>query len=322
MSNKKTKIAITIGDPNGIGPEIILKIFNSAKSRYNLTVIGPKKVLNFYSQLLNFNSIPDEFIIDLPAHKNFTPKPGNVDKVAGRISGDAIITGIELCMSGYFDAMVTMPISKNSLNLGGYKYQGHTEIIQDYTYSLYTYMIMNHGKINFLPLTTHIPIKNVPENITKKLLRDIIIHSNNTIVRDFKILKPSIAVLGLNPHSGDKGVIGKEEINTIIPVIKKLKDEGLNVSGAYPADGFFAYELYKQFDLTIGMYHDQVLIPFKIISGGKGVNYTGGTKIIRTSPAHGTAFDIAGTGMADTGSTLKAIELAIKISINRKGKNV
>lgn len=322
MIQNRTKVALTIGDPNGIGPEIILKIFNSTKSKYKLTVIGPKKVLDFYSELLGLDLIPEENIIDLPAYKNFKAKPGKIDKVAGRISGDAIITGIELCMSGYFDAIVTLPISKNSLNLGGYKYQGHTEIIQDYTDSGQTLMIMNFGKINFIPLTTHIPIKNVSENITKKLLKDKIILSNNSIVKDFKTFKPSIAILGLNPHSGDNGIIGKEEIKTIIPVIKELKDEGLNVSGAYPADGFFAYELYKQFDLTIGMFHDQVLIPFKIISKGKGVNFTGGAKIIRTSPAHGTAFNIAGAGIADTNSTIKAIELAIEISMNRKDKNV
>lgn len=322
MIKRKTKIAVSVGDPNGIGPEIILKIFNSPKFKYNLTVIGPKKVFKYYSDFLGLDTIPDDNIIDLPAYKQFKPHPGRTDKVAGRISGDAIITGVELCMTGYFDALVTLPISKKSLNLGGYKFPGHTEIIQDYTNSSNSLMIMHSGKVNFLPLTTHIPLKNISETITKKLLRNTIILSNNTLVKDFKIFKPSIAVLGLNPHSGDKGVIGKEEIKTIIPVIEELKNEGLNVSGAYPADGFFAYDLYKRFDLIIGMYHDQVLIPFKIISGGHGVNYTGGTKIIRTSPAHGTAFDIAGSGIAETGSTVKAIELAIKTSFNRKGKNV
>lgn len=322
MSKVRTKIAVSLGDPNGIGPEIILKIFNSSKLKYNLTVIGPKKVFKFYSELLGFDSIPDENIIDLPAYKAFKPKPGTIDGVAGRLSGDAVITGIELCMTGYFDALVTLPISKKSFNLGGYKFPGHTEMIKDYTNSLYSIMIMHSGKLNFLPMTTHIPIKNVSISITKKLLRNTIILSNNILVRDFKIIKPSIAVLGLNPHSGDKGIIGKEELRTIIPVIQELKNEGLNISGAYPADGFFAFELYKQFDLIIGMYHDQVLIPFKLISGGNGVNYTGGTKVIRTSPAHGTGFDIAGCGIADTCSTVKAIELAIKTSMNRKGKNV
>jgi len=322
MSKKRTKIAISLGDPNGIGPEIALKIFNSSKLKYNLTVIGPKKVFQYYSELLGFDSIPEDNIIDLPAYKNFNPKPGVTDSTAGRISGDAVVTGIELCLTGYFDALVTLPISKKSLNLGGYKFPGHTEMIQDYTNSLNSLMIMHSGRLNFLPLTTHVPIKDVSELITKKLLRNTIILANNILVRDFKIFKPSIAVLGLNPHSGDKGVIGKEEIKTIIPVIEELKNEGLYVSGAYPADGFFAYELYKQFDIIIGMYHDQVLIPFKFISGGNGVNFTGGTKIIRTSPAHGTGFDIAGSGMADTGSTVKAIELAIKTSLNRKGKNV
>lgn len=316
----KPSILLTCGDVNGIGPELGLKIFRIKEitDKFDLKIIGPKKVFGYYSELLKIKNIPYKDILDLSYFENYEPKTGNVDAVAGKISGDAIKLGVELCLKNYFDALVTLPINKESLNLGGYTYQGHTEMLSHLTASKNTFMLMYSKALKIVPVTIHIPVKKIPSSINKSILTEKIISVNNTLVKTFKIKKPKIAVLSLNPHSGDGGLIGTEEIKIIEPVINSLSDLGFNIRGPFSADGFFGSRMFKKFDVVLSMYHDQAMVPFKILSVDKGVNFTGGLKIIRTSPAHGTAFDISGKGKADVSSTLEAILLAGKLAGNSK----
>lgn len=308
----KKRILITTGDANGIGPELGLKIFSNKEltEKYELKIIGPKSVFYFYSKLLKIRAIPEKDILDLPAYGGYEPAPAKIDAVSGKIAGDAIKLGVDLCVKNYFDALVTLPISKESLNSGGYNYIGHTEMLSHLTSSKSTFMMMYAKNLKVIPATIHIPVKKISSVITKSFLMDKIIAVNNSLVKTFKIKKPKIAVLALNPHSGDGGLIGQEEIKTVMPVLKFLSEIGFNLKGPFSADGFFGSSMHKKFDAVISMYHDQAMIPFKILAGEKGVNFTGGLKIIRTSPAHGTAYDIAGKGIARVSSTAEAIKLA------------
>ena len=311
------RILLTLGDPNGIGPEIILKIFSDKKitSRFDLSVAGSQNVLDYYSSKLNLPKLNTSKIISIPM--TYNTSPGVISKTSGKISGQLVKKGIELCLSDKFDALVTLPISKEAFALGGFNYPGHTEMLTELTGEGTNAMIMYSKTIILSLVTVHIPLNKIRSAITQKRIIDKIITVNNSLVKDLKIRKPSIAVTGLNPHAGDGGKLGTEEINIISPAIKTLKDTGFNVSGPFPADGFFANEHYKNYDSTITMYHDQGLIPFKMLSIDRGVNYTAGLKIFRTSPNHGTGFDIAGKGIANPNSTIEAIKLAEKIYNNR-----
>lgn len=312
----KQRILLTCGDINGIGPELILKVFNYKNfiSQFDIKVIGPKKVFYYYSKLLKLKKIPENSVLDITENCDLNINPGRVDANAGKISGDAIKLGVDLCKKKYFDALVTMPINKESLNLGGFNYRGHTEMLSHLTSSKNTFMLMYSNVLKIIPVTIHLPVKKISSSITKTKLIETIINVNNVFVKTLKIRKPHIAVLALNPHSGDGGLIGYEEKKTISPAISALRKSGFNIEGAFSADGFFGNSLYKKFDVIISMYHDQAMIPFKILSKDSGVNFTGGLKIIRTSPAHGTAYDITGKGLANITSTLEAIKLAGKLS--------
>jgi 4-hydroxythreonine-4-phosphate dehydrogenase len=311
----KPKILLTIGDPNGIGPEIILKIFRNKKlfQKYNLKIIGTKKVLDFYSDLLKIKKINQKDIIELSAYKNFKTNIGKTDAVAGRMSGDAIRFGAERCKQKEFDAIVTLPISKEALNAGGYNFPGHTEFLTSLTNSKATVMIMYSNRVIISPLTTHIPLKDVSKILTKSYLMKRLFTINDVLRNEFSIKNPSIAVLSLNPHCSDAGLTGNEENNTIKPVIKELWRKKIRVYGPFSPDSYFGNNNYENFTITMSMYHDQGLIPFKMLSSINGVNYTGGLNITRTSPVHGTGFDISGKGVANHVSTLAAIRLACKL---------
>ncbi|MCI0473946.1 MAG: 4-hydroxythreonine-4-phosphate dehydrogenase PdxA, partial [Ignavibacteria bacterium] len=242
-------------------------------------------------------------------------KPGKIDYKAGRIAGDAIRIAAELCLRKNYGGLVTLPISKKSFNLAGYNFPGHTEYLGALTGCERTIMVMYSEKLIVTPVTIHIPLKNVVRTLGKKLLKSNIEILHKSLSENFRIRDPYIALMSINPHSGDGGLLGYEEKTKIEPVLKELKDKGINVNGPFPADGFFGSGMYKKYHATAGMYHDQVLIPFKLISDGHGVNYTAGLPVVRTSPTHGTAFDIAGKGIADTRSTIAAIKLASKLVI-------
>ncbi|MEO6696138.1 MAG: 4-hydroxythreonine-4-phosphate dehydrogenase PdxA, partial [Ignavibacteria bacterium] len=278
MVQKKPKLLFTIGDPNGVGPEIILKIFQDLNSndKYNLKITGAKTILDSYSSLLNLPEISRQKIIEIPLPKKFKLTPGKIDKAAGKISGDAIKLATELCMKKEFDALITMPVSKEALNVGGYDYPGHTEMLTKLTKSNDTVMILYSEEFSVGLITGHIPLKEVSKQLNKKLIFSKTITVNNSLVKDFKIIKPKIALLSLNPHAGDGGLIGNEEIKFIKPVIEEMNSMGFNVRGPFSSDAYFANKSYKKFDMTIAMYHDQGLIPFKMISFGRGVNFTAG----------------------------------------------
>jgi len=314
----KPKIVISCGDPNGIGPEIALKLLADKKLRaaFSLKLIIPESAVDYYSRSSGPVTPSYSDLIIIPGH-NFKVKPGKIDKHAGRISGDAVHIGGELCLKGMSDALVTMPVSKYSLSLAGFKFTGHTELLKALTKSREVVMVMYSEKLAVVPLTIHIPVNSVSSALTKKLIETKLKLIDDTFKTKFGIRKPRIAVLSLNPHCGDGGIIGSEEIKTLVPALDSLMRKGIAVSGPYSADGFFGSGIYRHFDVVAGAYHDQVLIPFKMLSGKNGVNYTAGLPIIRTSPSHGTAFDIAGKGIADTGSAVAAVKLAGKLIMGK-----
>ncbi len=312
----KPRLLFTTGDPNGIGPEIILKIINnkSLVDDFDLYICGSRKIFDYYSGILEIEAISPGRIIEIPLPKNFKLNPGKIDRKAGKFSGDTIKAAIHLCKKKEFSGMITMPISKESFNLGGYDYPGHTEMLTQLASSGDTAMILYSGEFSVSPVTGHIPVSKVSKVLNKNLLFKKIVTVNNSLVKDFKIKNPKIAVLSLNPHAGDGGLIGSEELIVISPVIEEMNSIGFNLRGPFPSDAFFANKTYKKFDITIAMYHDQGLIPFKMISFDRGVNFTAGLDIIRTSPDHGTAFDIAGLGVANPESTKQAVMLAGKLA--------
>ncbi|MCX6156587.1 MAG: 4-hydroxythreonine-4-phosphate dehydrogenase PdxA [Ignavibacteriota bacterium] len=310
----KPKIVIASGDPNGIGPEIAIKILNAKglAAQYDIKVIIPSSVIEHYCHSLNL-PVPDKKkIIDIPDLK-IRVKEGRIDKKAGQVAAESIRIGVELCLRRNFDALVTLPISKKSFNLAGFDFPGHTEYLKALTGCERTIMIMYSKQLVITPVTIHIPLRKVTSELEKSVLKSNLLLLHKTLLNNFKVKSPKIAVLAINPHAGDGGLHGSEEKTKLEPVIKELRSEGIDVKGPFPADGFFGNVTYKDFDAVAGAYHDQALIPFKILSEGHGVNYTAGLPIIRTSPTHGTAFDIAGKNMAKIESTIEAIKLAAKL---------
>jgi 4-hydroxythreonine-4-phosphate dehydrogenase len=321
----KPKIGITIGDINGIGPEIALKALSTIdQSRSIPVLISPSSVVDFYAKISHseftlkkikdISDATDSGIYVLESSDiSATPIPGTLSKESGLVAMHAIKTAIDLCLQNKLHAMVTLPISKEAINLADYKIPGHTEYLAEKTNTESVLMMLVNGNLRVALTTVHIPISKVAASITKKLIIEKTEILNNSLKKDFSISNPRIAVLGLNPHAGDGGVIGKEEIEIIQPAVHELNEQGINVEGPFPADGFFGQKRHLNYDAILAMYHDQGLAPFKLISFGKGVNFTAGLPIIRTSPDHGTAFDIAGKGVADPSSFLQAYELATEL---------
>ncbi len=317
--SSKSAMILTTGDPNGIGPEIILKLFASTSlpDKYNLRIAGNKKVFDAYSGLLGLSMLPEKVFENVKLPKNLSIEAGSIRSLSGKHSGDCIRKAVQLCRTGKYDAMVTLPISKEAFNLGGYGYPGHTEMITKLTGSKDSLMMMYSGSVIVSLVTNHLPVSQVSKEISTELIIRKVLTANNSLVRDFGIRNPRIAVMSLNPHAGDGGNIGKEETRIIAPAIEILIDAGFNIRGPFSPDAFFGGRNYERFDMVLAMYHDQGLIPFKMLSFGSGVNFTAGLKIVRTSPDHGTAFDIAGMGLAEIQSTVNAIETAAGISLNR-----
>lgn len=317
----KTKILLTIGDINGIGPEIILKTLARPgfTEKYDITVVSPVKVLEYYYRLFRLKP-KGKFKIYSVCEGKVKIEPGKITKESGYISGFAIKTAIELCMRNEYDAIVTAPISKKALNLGGFKYDGHTEMLTDLSGAKSSAMIMVDKKMLIGFASTHPPLKNVTKLLTKQLLIDKLKVCYESLKSDFRKMKPSIGVLSLNPHAGESGQIGNEEIKTITPAVfafaKKYKDA--TITGPYPSDSYFGNRTYDKFDLTFALYHDQGFIPFKMIAGKRGVNFTAGLGFVRTSPDHGTAFDIAGKNKASDESLVSSIIASDRIFKNRR----
>jgi len=324
--NKIIIAGITIGDPNGIGPEIIIKSFSDPKLLSTITpvIYSPIDVLDFYLKKLNLNLAFNR--IDSPKQAalgkinvilldsfEFIVEPGKVTKNAGEISFISLKNATEDLFNNLTDFIVTSPINKDNIQNKEFTFFGHTEYFTNKCSHEESLMLMVHGVLRVGLVTNHLPVKDVSKAVTKEKILTKLILMNNSIKSDFGITNPKIAVIGLNPHSGDNGLIGNEETSIIKPSIVEANKQGVNCFGPFPADGFFANELYKSYDGVLAMYHDQGLIPFKVISKNEGVNFTAGLPIIRTSPDHGTGYDIAGKGIANSTSFENAIIEGIRI---------
>lgn len=325
-------LGITLGDMNGIGPEVIIKsvldqrIFNQV----HLVVYGHGKVLSFYKTLLDiegFSFDQTESADHIRRNKlnvinawqsEFLVKPGEVSQEAGGYAFASIQRATQDLKAGLIDGIITAPINKHNIQSNDFRYAGHTEYFAEHFGGGESLMFLTSDHLRMGVATGHIPISQVSKAITAELLETKINFMLKSLKVDFGILKPKIAVLGLNPHAGDTGLIGKEEQEIINPVIEQFEKNNHLIFGTYPADGFFGIAQHTQFDGVLAMYHDQGLIPFKSIAFETGVNFTAGLKIVRTSPDHGTAYDIAGKNLANETSMRNSIYLAKDIVKNRR----
>ncbi len=322
-------VGISIGDLNGIGSEVVLKTFEDARMLEMCTpvIFANVKILSFVKKTFESTSMLhgidklDQIVtgkinvlnvwkegIDL----NFGVNDENVGKYAIK----SFVAATDALKAGLIDVLVTAPINKYNIQSEEFKFPGHTDYL-DQELEGDALMLMVQDNLRVGLLTDHVPVNEVASHLTEALIIRKIETIKKTLIQDFSINKPKIAVLGLNPHAGDGGVIGKEDEAIIRPAIKKLFDKGNLVFGPYPADGFFGNSQYEKFDAVIAAYHDQGLIPFKTLSFGKGVNYTAGLNKIRTSPDHGTAYEIAGKNLADFNSFKEAVYLAVDIFHSR-----
>ncbi len=314
MNNIK-KIAITIGDPAGIGAEVALKAVNTKEI---LTLCKPLILgdLIVIEEAIDSLKIPVNLkeleIIDINEIRNRDFERGKPSAKNGRACFLYIKEAVELALNKKVDAVVTAPISKESLKMAGFKWHGHTEMLAELTNTKDYAMMFYSDKLKLILVTIHTPIRNVPALIKKeRLLKTIILAKKACDM--IGIDNPRIAVAGLNPHAGEAGIFGDEEIREIIPAINEALASGIPVSGPYPADSLFYRAYSGEFDIIVCMYHDQGLIPLKMIAFDKAVNITIGLPIIRTSPDHGTAYDIAWKGIANPSSMIEAIKLAARL---------
>lgn len=324
------RVAISIGDSNGIGPEVVLKtLAQNIAENVTPIILSHPKVVDYYiaqSNLdISYQEISSELdiedgkinVLQVYEDDEVVINPGILTPQNGKNAMLAVDKGIDLCLSKTANAMVTAPISKEAVNLAGYQIPGHTEFLAERTQAPDFMMMLVHNNLKVGLVTIHVPIAKVDALITKSTVYHRIQQMHRTLSKDFKIIRPKIAILGLNPHAGDGGYIGNKEITDISPAVQKARGERFNVSDPQPADAFFGGKKYLEYDGILAMYHDQGLIPFKTLSFGSGVNYTAGLPIIRTSPDHGTAFDIAGTDSADPSSFKQAFQLAVTLANNR-----
>ncbi|MCD7971905.1 MAG: 4-hydroxythreonine-4-phosphate dehydrogenase PdxA [Candidatus Azobacteroides sp.] len=333
MEEKKIKIGITQGDINGVGYEVILKILSDPNIVDLCTpiVYGSPKIAAYHRKALNMDTFTFNIISkaeDANAKRiniincvdeEIRVELGKSTKAAGQASFLALERATEDYKNGLIDALVTAPINKNNIQSEDFQFAGHTDYLQEkFAIQQQALMLMATETLKVGLLSMHVPLSEVPKYVTKENVRKRIQDFEACLKQDFRILKPRIAVLGLNPHAGDNGVIGKEEIEVIQPVIEELQKKSILCYGPYPADGFFGSEKFREFDGILAMYHDQGLIPFKTLAMENGVNYSACLPIIRTSPDHGTAYDIAGQNIASEVSMRQALYMAIDIYRNRK----
>lgn len=332
MSNKhhKPKVGISVGDYNGIGPEIILKTLKdkAITDFFTPIIFGSGKLFSYQKNIFkiqaNFHYIDQAE--DAVAGKinivNLWKDNVNVDlgtptEESTKMAIDSLEAATKALKSEVIDVLVTAPINKDEMMKLGFGFAGHTGYLE-HQLGAKGLMFLVTEDLKVAVSTHHIPVSEVAQNINKDKIKQQLKILNDTLKKDFCIEKPKIAVLGLNPHAGDGGAIGKEEIEIITPAIQESFEEGLMAFGPYPADSFFQPEKYRNFDAVLAMYHDQGLAPFKTIAYESGVNYTAGLPFIRTSPDHGTAYDIAGENKADSTSFEEAVFTAIEIFKNRK----
>lgn len=333
MEKEKIVIGITHGDLNGIGYEVILKsLAEPMMTDFFIPVIyGSSKVASFYRkqlelQNLNLNIInsveelnPKRINIINCSNEELKIDVGQSTPEAGKAAFEALKMATEDLKRGALDALVTAPINKKNIQSDNFHFPGHTEYLEEsFGTGTPALMLLVNDVMRVAVVTGHIPVNDVPKAITADAIKERLVVFNKCLKNDFNVVGPRIAVLGLNPHAGDDGVIGKEETEVIIPALKAAEKKGVMCFGPYPADGFFGSGHFNKFDGILAMYHDQGLIPFKTISMESGVNYTAGLSVIRTSPAHGTAYDLAGKNQASEESFRQALFMAMDIYHNRK----
>ncbi|TDO19494.1 4-hydroxythreonine-4-phosphate dehydrogenase PdxA [Pedobacter duraquae] len=331
----KVKIGISIGDVNGIGLEVILKtLIEPAILEYCTPIVyGHTKVTSYHRKALGLG----DFSFNVIGHpENANPKRANLINcweedvkielgVSNEIGGKYALLSLEKAtedlVKGDIDALITAPINKHNIQSETFQFPGHTEYLQEKSGSNDVLMFLVSEDLRIGVVTGHIPVNQISASITAEKITKKLILMNESLKKDFWIEKPKIAVLGLNPHAGDNGLLGSEEKDVIMPAIQNAFDKGVICFGPYPADGFFGNGTYKQFDAVLAMYHDQGLIPFKTLAFSTGVNFTAGLKVVRTSPDHGTGYDIAGKNLADPTSFREALFAAVHIFKSRKEQN-
>ncbi len=309
------RIGITMGDPSGIGPEITAKAVGKLKGLAEFVVIGDRWVLSRCPSAPGPQCPGIKFIdLDNVDHRSFSF--GKVKAEYGRASMEYLDKAMELIKNKHIDCLVTCPISKEAINLAGFHYPGHTEYFAQKTNTKDSVMMLLNEKLRFALLTQHIPLKDVSLNLNQNKICRVIFLTHTALRKLFRIKNPRIAVLGLNPHGSDNGLIGTEENTVIKPAIERLKAKLRNICGPMSADVAIARAMKKEYDCIIAMYHDQALIPLKLWGDYTGVNITLGLPFVRTSPLHGTAFDIAGKNKAHPDSLIQAIKLALQCTLN------
>lgn len=333
MSEQIIRVGITHGDINGVSYEILLKAFSDKRMTELFTpvIYGSSKSVSYHRKALNHNPVRFNIINDSKeaeanrinlvncVKEEVKISIGETTTEAGESSLIALEIAVEDLKQNKIDLLVTLPISKESIQSDAFNFPGHTEYLEDRFQGDHTkaMMIMASDNLRVALVTTHMPINEIAAKLTKEDIVDKIKQLNQILKRDFDVDIPRIAVLGLNPHAGENGLLGNEEQEIIGPAIRECQDQDIFCAGPFAADGFFGTNNYRRFDAILAMYHDQGLIPFKTIAMGSGVNYTAGLPIVRTSPDHGTGFDIAGKGEASEDSFRTAIYMAIDIYRNR-----
>ena len=329
VNPRKIRAAISIGDPNGIGIEIILKSLSKEEvldkiipivfGSYNLIMDQAQALgqeVSILHSISEINNAKENRINILNVFDNCDYKFGVLDKEVSDFGILSLEQAINAVKNKQADVLVTAPINKNAAYSQSFKFSGQTDYLSSF-FNLETLMLMVSDSLKMALTTDHIPLKEVHSVLSKDLIKRKIEILNKALQEDFKILNPKIAVLAINPHAGDNGVIGNDDNSLTIPVINELNSNNYSIEGPFPSDTFFSNERYKKYDAVLAAYHDQGLIPFKTINFGKGVNFSAGLPIIRTSPDHGTAYDIAGKGLADPTSFINALEIASNIYFAR-----
>jgi len=331
--NQPLRIGISCGDLNGIGIEVVLKCFEDTRMLADITPVlyASSHAVSFHRKALKLDEVQFHGVKDA---REAIPKKLNLVNVweedielelgkrSGALSAYAIKSleaAAQDLASAKVDVLITAPIDKNSMQQAGFAFPGHTEFLQQMAGAdSEVLMILACEGLRVGTVTGHIPLKDVAEAITNERIVAKAKLLHQSLLRDFGVQEPRIAILGLNPHAGDGGTLGSEDKDRILPAVRKLVDEGIGAMGPYPADGFFGIGSYKHFDGVLAMYHDQGLVPFKALSFGHGVNFTAGLPVVRTSPDHGTGMDIAGQGIADESSFRAAVWLAMDVIKNRE----
>lgn len=328
--SEKIKVGISIGDLNGIGVEIVLKSFEDTRMLDFCTpiIFASNKVISYHKKALELHvNVHGIDTLDKITHGKLNLmnvwreiidiELGKATEVSGKYAFESLQSATQALNNGDIDVLVTAPINKQNIQSDNFQFQGHTEYLEK-NINGESLMILMTDSLKIGLITGHIPVSKVAETITAELIEKKVEIMHNTLVQDFNIAKPKIAILGLNPHCGDHGVIGNEDDEIVSPAIQEIYKTGKLVFGPYAADSFFGSENYKKFDAVLAMYHDQGLAPFKTLSFGNGVNFTAGLDRIRTSPDHGTAYEIAGKGLANNNSFKEALFTAISIFKTRK----